>query len=43
MNDVERAIRDVLNATEVENLVTVQDVEQLTTELTAAINDVMGL
>jgi len=43
MNDIERAIRDVLNATEVENLLYSEDVDQLTAELTAAINDVMGL
>jgi flagellar basal body-associated protein FliL len=42
MSDIERTIRDVLNATEVTELTTVEDEETLTQELVEAINLVVG-
>jgi flagellar basal body-associated protein FliL len=42
MSDIERAVTDVLNATEVTDLTTVEDTETLTQELVEAINLVVG-
>lgn len=42
MSYIERIIRDVLDATEVDHLITVDNVEQLTKELTEAIEEALS-
>jgi flagellar basal body-associated protein FliL len=42
MSDIERAVHDVLNATEVTDLTTVEDIDTLKQELVEAINLVVG-